>query len=165
MSLSSVSSPLFLNERWVLLHRQPRGPRTPPPPPPTEPCFLLRSPILRGADSSEIGKRRFSSTCSTSFPHHKNNNKGRKILFAATVLSSHPPHITLNQSDPPPPPNFIFSSYELISQPPVFLSEGRALMLFASPASNSSIQAEGKGERRDLPGLPAAPICQTHPPR
>lgn len=37
-------------------------------------------------------------------------------------------------------------------------------MLFASPASNSSILAEGKGERRDLPGLLAAPICQTHRP-
>lgn len=31
MSLSSVSSALSLNERWVLLHRQPRGPRKGPP--------------------------------------------------------------------------------------------------------------------------------------
>lgn len=54
MSLSSVSSALSLNERWVLLHRQLRGPRKGPPrllliPP-------LRSPILPGADSSEIGE-------------------------------------------------------------------------------------------------------------
>lgn len=161
MSLSSVSSALSLNERWVLLHRQPRGPRKGPPrllliPP-------LRSPILQGADSSKIREPASPPPAQPHFPIITTTTKVGGFLF--TVLSSqhtHPPYITLNQNEPQ---LCILTVLAHISASclTLFLSEGRTLMLFASLASDSSIPAEGKGERRDLPGLLAAPICQTHP--
>lgn len=103
MSLSSVSSALSLNERWVLLHRQSKGPRKGPP-------HLLLIPLLHPSNlqsSKELTAQRSASlrllsTCTTSFPHHNNNNKGRRV-FCLLVLSlssqhAHPPHITLNQN-------------------------------------------------------------------
>lgn len=104
-------------------------------------------------------------------PNHHHNNKGRKISIF-WFLSPSPWHvptcITLNQND------HTFTVFLLIPEHP-FLTCPLTLSLpsvreahecyLATLASDSSIPVEGKGERRDLPGLLAAPICQMHPAR
>lgn len=86
MSLSSVSSALSLNERWVLLHRQPRGPRKGSPRLLLIPSLLLlRSPILQGADSSKIRKPASPPPAQPHFPIITTTTKVGGFLFTNTV--------------------------------------------------------------------------------
>lgn len=88
MSLSSVSSALSLNERWVLLHRQPRGPRKGPPRLLLIP--LLRSPILQGADSSEIGEPASPPPAQPHFPVITTTTKVARNRFTPVTVPSSP---------------------------------------------------------------------------
>lgn len=124
MSLSSVSSALSLNERWVLLYRQPRGPR----PPHHHPDLASSSFHPSDLQSSEeltaprSESPRLLHLKKTNFPiitttKVEDSSIFLTFLYIPTVLSPHPRHITLNQSELPTLYSCCISSYlSLLSQ-------------------------------------------------
>lgn len=133
MSLSSLSSALSLNERWVLLRRQPRGPRKcpPPPPPPHSSPPPLRSLILQGADSSKIRKPASPPPAQPHFPIITTTTKVGRFLFTG-ILPVFVTHISsftslLIQMIP----TYILTLAQTTAPTSLFLSEGRTLMLFS----------------------------------
>lgn len=105
MSLSSVSSALSLNERWVLLHRQPRGPRKGPTRllliPPLHPSDLQSSKELTARRSASVRLLHLHNLISPSLQQQQ--RWGGDFCLLVLSLSScqaHPPYITLNQNDP-----------------------------------------------------------------
>lgn len=123
------------------------------------------SQISNPLRSWQLGDRRacVSSTCTTSFPNHNNNNKGREVSASwhspVLVMRTSPyTSVLMKRSH-----TYVLTAYWLVSTHFFPSVRDTREYYLASQASDSSIPAEGKGDRRDLPGLLAAPICQMHP--
>lgn len=134
MSLSSVSSALSLNERWVLLHRQPRGPRKGPTRllliPPLHPSDLQSSKELTARRSASVRLLHLHNLISPSLQQQQRWG-GIFVYWYCPCL--HVKHILRTSLLIKMTPTYICTvlAHILASYLTLFLSEGRTLMLFS----------------------------------